>query len=249
MFYLNISINWWTICLEICNETLFWKVEKWYQFIVKSLLHGLIFSLARHLVDIVDGYFESCIIHSCFSLFSIFIKMSTVPRKNNQQMQRSHQTHKNNRGVNVQARSLEMEVLSSVCLVPFCHVVSNQTTLTAYLSCQRRTSSPGPNFPRTEEVRTHSVSSVSWQLEVACFPHRRHLKYNNKCVCRVFLLCLMSGLVTWRHHLHIKTNIKRPHESGRGFCFWFIIVPMTVVKEQKVHPIASMLANSRYKKK
>lgn len=123
---------------------------------------------------------------SCFSLFRIFIKMSTVPRKNNQQMQRSHQTHKDNRGVNVQARSLEMEVLSSVCLVPFCHVVSNQTTLTAYLFCQRRTSSPGPNFPRTEEVRTHPVSSVSWQLEVACFPHRRHLKYNNKCVCRVF---------------------------------------------------------------
>lgn len=58
----------------------------------------------------------------------------------------------------------------------------------------------------------------------------------------------MSGLVTWRHHLHIKTNIKRPHESGRGFCFWFIIVPMTVVKEQKVHPIGSMLVNSWYKK-
>lgn len=100
-------------------------------------------------------------------------------------MQRSHQTHKDNRGVDVEAGSLEMKVLSSVCLVPFCHVVSDQTTLTAYLSGQRRTSSPGPNFPRTE-VRTHPVSSVSWQLEVAGFPHRRHLKYNNNCVCRVF---------------------------------------------------------------
>lgn len=28
--------------------------------------------------------------------------------------------------------------------------------------------------------------------------------------------------------------------------FWFMIVHMTVVKEQKVHPIASMLANSQY---
>lgn len=135
-------------------------------------------------------------------------------------MQRSHQTHKDNRGVNVRARSLEMKVLSSVCLVPFCHVVSDQTTLTAYLSGQRRTSSPGPNFPRTE-VRTHPVSSVSWQLEVAGFPHRRHLKYNNNCVCVVFF----SGLVTWRHNLHIKTNIKRPRESGRGLCFglWLYI--------------------------
>lgn len=140
--------------------------------------------MAWNFVDLVDGCWTRYI-HFCFSLFSIFIKMSTAPWKNNQQMQRSHQTHKDNGGVKVQARSLEMKVLSSGSLVSFCHVVSNQTTLTAYLSGQRRTSSPGPNFPRTE-VRTHPVSSVSWQLEVPGFPHRIHLKYNNKCVWRVF---------------------------------------------------------------
>lgn len=59
MLYLNDRINWWTICLKICNETLFRRVEKWYQFIVKSLFHGLIFSLARYLVDIVVGCFFS----------------------------------------------------------------------------------------------------------------------------------------------------------------------------------------------